>query len=116
MRRLERNGQRKPRGSKWVMSLFATEYARDRVVDYPDLFLIEHVHKQRAHFINITRQFRELVRFIDIEIKVAEENVNVVAYDITPRARNIEPGERCSQRRAPREYANSSPNQSVIAR
>ena len=62
-------------------------YAIYWVVDYPDIFFVEGFQQERAHIVKIGINLRLIfVVTTNVEKKIAEKNVNVVANYASPRA------------------------------
>jgi hypothetical protein len=59
------------------------------IVDNPEIFFFQRFHREQSHFVEIGVQLYLIFGAIDVEKKIEEENVNIVANDASPRARNI---------------------------
>lgn len=56
------------------------------MVDDPDFLFVQRLHHQRTYVVEVAGQFDEVRGILGIQIKVAENNMNIVANNITSRA------------------------------
>ena len=70
------------------------------MVDDPDLLFIQRLHHQRTYLVEVAGQFGVLRGILGIQIEVAENDMNIVANNISSRARNVEPSKGRGHRRA----------------
>jgi hypothetical protein len=62
------------------------EHPSYRMVDDPDFLFIQRLHHKRTYLVEVASQFGVVRGILDIQIKVAENDMNIVANNITSRA------------------------------
>ncbi len=70
-------------------TLWRPNRASYRVVDDPNIFFLEPFDQERTHIVEIGVQLCLIFGTVHVKKKIAEQNVNIVANDASPGARNI---------------------------